>query len=144
MTRELWPCCRCGGSGSRNIGTSGYCGAHLAELYAAFEPLVFALHGVGLPCGQVRPDLGPALEDLRCVACGAGWVGVAGESCAWCERSKAVLTAHQHDLALQPPEVLTESTLTAWGEQLRLAVAAEVVTRAEAERVWRRAVQLVA
>ena len=144
MTAELWPCWKCGGAGSRNVGTRGYCGAHLAELFADFDPAVWSFNGVGLPCGRLRPELGAAVEDLQCVACSASWVGLAGDSCAWCRRSSEVLVRHEHNVVLQVPEAANEQTLTAWGDRLRRSVDAQIITRAEAEHAWHRAVRNVA
>lgn len=141
MTAELWPCWRCSGTGSRNVGTRGYCGDHLAELLATFDPDVFALGGLGLPCGAHRPEFGPVVQDLRCCSCGAGWVGLAGESCVWCARSRQVLIAHEHDTLLRPPESDDERVVLAWGERLRRAVDVGILTKQEAERAWRRAVR---
>lgn len=144
MTAPLWPCWKCGGAGSRNLLRLGYCSTHLAELFAGFDPAIWSMHGVGLPCGALRPEHGPAVEDLRCVACGATWVGLAGEPCTWCQRSRDVLVAHEHDMVLRVPEQANERTLTTWGERLRRAVDTQIITRAEAERAWRRAVHHVA
>ncbi|MDO8363051.1 MAG: hypothetical protein Q7V88_09145 [Actinomycetota bacterium] len=51
-------------------------------------------------------------------------------------------------MLLTVPEVAegdeVDRVLTAWGERLRLAVDAGIVTRDEATRVWRRAVSLAA
>lgn len=141
LSAALWPCWRCGATSSRAVGTRGYCSTHLAELLATFDPAVFALGGSGLPCGAQRPELGPAVEDLRCVACGATWAGLAGELCAWCVRSRQALLDHERDLLLRLPDELDdERVVLAWGDRLRRAVDVGLVTKPEAERVWRRAV----
>ena len=68
MTVDLWPCHRCGAPGVKNLGARGWCGRHLAGLYARFDPAVFRLNGVGLPAGVNRPEYGPDACELRCVA----------------------------------------------------------------------------
>lgn len=93
-----WPCHRCGAPGVRNLGADGWCATHLAALLATFDPVVFVPAGVGLPCGVVRPEFGPDMADLRCVACGAVWVGVAGEQCGWCVTRWEIQCAHQDEI----------------------------------------------
>ena len=137
-------CWRCNAPAVQSKGTRDYCGTHLAELLRGFDPSIWAANGVGLPCGLLRPEYGPLVEDLRCVACGAGWAGLAGDPCEWCRRSREVLIDHEHDLVLQVPEVADESSLTVWGDRLRRAVDAGIIERREAERAWRRAVRHVA
>ena len=93
-----WPCHRCAAPGVRNLCSEGWCAQHLAALYATFDPAVFALHGVGLPVGTDG-------HQLRCVACGATWWGLAGEACTWCFNAwQRLHIEHQAELALQPPE----------------------------------------
>jgi hypothetical protein len=139
-----WPCWRCGAVGSRNVGSHGYCGTHLAELFRTFDPGVWAMNGVGLPVGRLRPEFGPCMEDLECIACGAGWSGVAGDRCEWCRSAREAVTAHQRELVLRVPDVgdheHADEVLYAWGQRLETAVAAGVVSRDEAARAWRRAV----
>ena len=76
-----WSCSECGGTGVRNLGTRGYCAAHLSELYSRFDPVVFGLNGVMIQAGKMRPDWGPAFCDVECVACATTEVGIVGEHC---------------------------------------------------------------
>ena len=139
------PCWRCGNPGVRTVAASSYCSTHLAELYRSYNPEVWALNGVGLPVGRMRPEFGPLIEDLQCCACGATWSAVAGDRCGWCRASRERLIAHQRDLLLRRPEVAStdneEATLLAWGDRLKDAVTAGIVTKDEAARAWRRAVR---
>lgn len=139
-----WPCWRCGLPGARNCGSRGYCGTHLAELLRTFNPAIWTTNGVGLPLGRMRPEFGPMMEDLQCVACGATWSGVAGTHCEWCRATRERIIAHQRDLVLRVPDVdedqHADQVLYAWGERLETAVSAGIVTRDEAARAWRRGV----
>ncbi len=137
-------CCRCGSAGVRTVAADSYCSTHLAELYRSYNPEVWALNGVGLPIGRMRPEYGPMIEDLECIACGAGWSSVAGARCEWCRASRERLIAHQRDLLLKVPDDRREATLLAWGDRLKDAVTAGIVTKDEAARAWRRAVRDVA
>ena len=142
--RPLGPCSRCGAPGVRSLGVDDLCGSHLAELLSTFAPSVWAFNGLGLPAGRQRPDLGPSVEELRCIACGATWCGLAGDRCAFCRRSAEHLAAHTRAMLLAVPEVAdganADDVLRAWGARLRRGVDAGVVTRDEAERTWKRAV----
>ena len=95
---EIWPCNKCGSDGDRNLGVEGFCSTHLAELYAKFDPVVFALNGVGLATGLARPEFGPSIFDLTCCACGATWAGVTGEHCQWCDRQYLLLLKYQDEI----------------------------------------------
>ena len=134
-----WECHVCGGPGVRNVGTQGFCGAHLTELYVSFSPEVFAsMHGVGLQYGPMRPDWGPAYADLECSACEAAWTGVPGDACWWCQRSHAVMLEHQAELVLARPDVHRadaryEPAMSAWARRLANAVKAGVV---DERRAW--------
>lgn len=150
MTGAPWPCSTCGQAGVRNVGVKGYCGEHLARLFRTFTHEVWQLNGVGLQAGVLRPEFGPLMADLECIACRATWVGVPGDACAYCRRHRALLIEHQRDLLLrQPPHPSDEDTapldqrLMAWGERLRCAVLSGLVTRDEAQQAWRRAVDNV-
>jgi hypothetical protein len=140
-----WPCSTCGAPGIRNLGTRGYCGGHLAEVYRRFSPEVWKLRGIGLQDGARRPDHGPECMELRCVACGATWVGPMLEHCYWCERSHARMLDHQAELVLEPPDTDPddrnhEDRMRAWAERLARAVDAGLVTRERALSVWHREV----
>lgn len=129
----LWPCSTCGADGVRNLGTEGFCSTHLAHLYARLDPAVFRLRGAGLPGRTVNPD------DLTCPACGATWVGLAGDPCAWCARMLDQMQESAADAALDPPDLDANDArypqaLRAWAERLDVAVAAGIVDRATAQR----------
>lgn len=100
-TQEVWPCHQCGNPGVRNLGLEGWCPIHLGELYATFDPVVFALNGVGLQSGLHRPEYGPLYYDLTCCACGATWAGVPGESCQWCDRQYELMLKYQAEIDKQ-------------------------------------------
>lgn len=146
MTRtERWDCVECAGPGVRNLGTNGYCGAHLSQLYSRFDPLVFGLHGVMVQSGKMRPDFGPAFADCVCIACGATEVAIVGESCAWCLRGHEIVLAWQIEILLRRPDVDSgdqrySSAIDAWAERLARAVLAGVVDRHVARRVLEREV----
>ena len=142
---DLWPCTRCGGRGVRNLGTEGWCALHLGELLATFDPAVFDLAGVGVIEGPARPDIFPGAHDLRCVACGATWVGAPLSPCPWCDRLRASMVRHSAELVMRPPDVAVghprrEDALLAWADRLERAVAAELITRDRAEAALRREV----
>ena len=140
-----WPCTRCGLPGIKNLGTVGYCAEHLRQLYERFSPDVFALAGVGLQNGPLRPEWGPGVADLECNSCGAGWTGLVGEACWWCERSRSVLIQHQADRLVEAPNVdpsaeRYEPEMLAWRARLLGAVEVGVLEKARAASAWRRAV----
>ena len=139
-----WPCNTCGAEGVRNLGTEGFCATHLTRLYATFDPSVWALAGVGLVTGPPRPDVGPALHDLTCNACGATWAGIPGDPCGWCQTSAERQLEHQQQLTLTPPDVdpddaLWATRIMAWNERLDVAVTAGVITERQARTAWRKA-----
>lgn len=140
-----WPCTRCGAAGVRNVSNRGYCGTHLSELLAGFSPSSWDANGIGVIAGAAAPDLGPDVYRLRCPACDATWYGIPGARCAYCRRHREHLAAAARAQVLAPPEpvdgVPYDVTLTAWGERLRNAVEARIVTRHEAERAWREVVR---
>lgn len=155
-----WDCSECGAPGFQNVYSRGYCVSHLAELYRAFSPEVWDLAGVGLPEGR-RPDHGEECFDLRCVACGATWVGAAFDPCGWCERERERLVADQRRQLLDPPWLASDAgdprydelsaldqavwdrtrgqrrdadSLEIWVGRLARAVEAGVITEDEARR----------
>lgn len=145
MTPQPWACVRCGAPGTRNLGTSGYCGNHLTELLDTFDPSIWAANGIGLPRGLERPEFGTGQADLTCIACGATWVGAPADHCGWCRRSRELLADHQRSILLRVPEIDpdhqdADTVLMAWGARLRRAVEAGVLTRSQAKTVWHRAV----
>ena len=145
MTTAPWPCSRCGTPGVRNIAASAFCGTHLTELFDTFDPSIWAANGVGLPRGLERPEYGPGNADLTCVACGASWVAVPGDPCPFCGRSRELLAEHQRSLLIRPPDIDAkhqsyDTVMMAWGERLKRAVDAGVLTRTQAQAAWRRGV----
>lgn len=144
MTAQPWPCARCGLPGVRNLGTRGYCSEHLAELFATFDPRVFALAGLGVPSGRARPDLGPSVQELRCIADPTHtWCGVAGERCDYCADERERLLKFERERLLRVPDECGENAIRAWGERLRRSVQCGIITKAEARRVWSKAVNRV-
>jgi hypothetical protein len=130
----------------RNLGNEGFCGAHLTELYRAFDPKVFMVNGVGIQAGPLRPDWGPSYSEVECVACGASWVGIVGEHCPWCAWSHHLLLAWQTELLLTPPDVADvdrrrPDALKAWAHRLATAVKAGIVDERAARRAWDREVR---
>lgn len=142
----LWPCCKCDAPGIRNLGTQGWCPVHLEQLYAGFDPSVFAFNGKGIQTGPLRPDWGPLYAELTCNACGAGWVGPVGESCTWCAEAFLRTVAWQAEQTLTPPDVdpddvRRKEALIAWSDRLWVAVEAGIVGQDLAERTLAREVQ---
>jgi hypothetical protein len=135
-------CHACPATAVRTLGTVDYCPAHLAALYARFDPAVLHHHGVGVQTGRQRADFGPGYAELSCVACEATWVGLPGEACWWCARTRRIDLEHQADLALTPPEVdPSDATyidrMNAWRDRLRVAVEAGTIDQTHAERAWK-------
>jgi hypothetical protein len=133
-----WPCSQCGAAGFRNVYARGYCATHLAELYACFDVDVWDGQGVGVLDVGHRPDHGPEFYDLRCVVCGATWVGPLLAPCTWCSDVLARNLIWQAELTLTPPDVdpddaTYDARMAAWAERLRRAIEAGIVTTAEAD-----------
>lgn len=142
ITREPWSCGICGAPGVRNIGISGWCPVHLAELYATFDPAVFQVPGVGLQVGQAHRELGPLHADLCCTVCGATWVGVVGEPCMFCEARLTATRDHQRELLLRPPDVRREArnyeaVMRAWLDRLTTGYECGLIERNEALNAYR-------
>ena len=136
---NLWPCHKCGNPGAKNLGTQGWCSTHLAALYETFTPTIWKLDGgIGLPCGRQRPDLGPAIQELRCCACQATWAGLVGEQCTYCTLTHNATIGHQAELALTPPDNHDEHALQAWAARMRTAEQAGIITHNQAQQAWKR------
>ena len=140
-----WRCTECEGPGVRNLGSRGYCAAHLSELYSRFDAQVFGLQGIMIQAGRMRPDWGPAFCDVACVACGATACGIVGEACWWCQRSHEIVIAWQVELTLRRPDVDPSdqrypSAMKAWARRLANAVNAGVIDAMIADTAWRKAV----
>lgn len=136
-------CHACGVPAVRRLGAQGFCSAHLEELFAGFDPAVFAYRGIGHQNGPLHPEFGPQFAELACNACTASWVGIPGEQCSWCQRSYDALLEHQAQLALTPPDVdlddaARDHALEAWEDRLWVAVQAGVVEPHAAARIVRR------
>lgn len=104
---------------------------------------------VGMPCGQYRPELGPAIRDLECNVCGAGWAGIVGDPCGWCQRGREIQLDHQADLLLRAPDVdpdddLYRSRMKGWADRMIIGVTAGLITARQAETAWTRNVKAVA
>lgn len=131
----LWPCSTCGADGYRNMGTQGFCAAHMAELLATFDPVSFGPVGVGLPGRSADPN------ELSCARCGATWVGVLGEDCFWCWRTFLQMVDHQAERAMEPPSDDVkdrQAALVAWAKRLAVAVKAGLVDEQQARRALAR------
>lgn len=132
----LWPCTSCGSPGVMNLGTHGYCSAHLRELFAGFKSSAIANAGIGLG-ESMATQFGQGFRWLTCVSCGAEWAERPGSRCVWCTRRVANQIAHQRDLDLTPPDVDAadarhDAAVEAWAARLRVAVEARRVSRSEA------------
>jgi hypothetical protein len=102
------------------------------------------LDGIGQQTGPLRPDWGDGWADLVCDRCGAGWTGIIGEECWWCWRALERMRQWQAELTLTPPEIDADDeryvgAMEAWAERLAVAVDAEIITEAQADRAWQRA-----
>ena len=149
MSYLLWPCHECNGAGVRNVGSQGFCGAHLAALYLTLNKNVFAFNGIGNQSGVMRPDFGPAHAHLECNACEATWIGIPGERCDWCVTSHLALVAHQAERVMQAPDVDPDDprytdAMRAWGQRLAIAADAGLIDRDSAERLINRELQRAA
>lgn len=104
---------------------------------------------VGLPCGRRRPEYGPAIQDLQCNNCGATWCGITGEPCDWCADALERQQEHQAELLLQPPDVERDDVnydvrMRAWLGRMKVGVTAQLITKQQAERAFRRTQRMVA
>jgi hypothetical protein len=75
-----------------------------------------------------------------CQRCAASWWGHPDDPCDWCARSIAAARALAREQLLDPPHE-DGPALEHWGEELREAVRDGIIDKAEAEQVWRQAVQ---
>lgn len=143
------PCSTCGAPSVWSWATVDYCADHASAPLEMIGPAAwqYAGRGLAVQCGRRRPDHGADSAEVRCPHpdCGAQWVGRVGEPCAWCLRRLEVQRLYQRDLALRPPErPATDVALTRWGERLKVAADAGIITRDEAAHAWRKAVRHVA
>jgi len=145
MNAAPWPCSTCGAPGVKNLGTKGYCAAHLTDLYRMFDVEVWNGRGIGLQAGPRRPDHGPEFAELECAVCSATWVGTLFEPCGWCEHTIDAMRAGQVRLLLNPElpdvdDVRHDGAIRGWGERLARGVEAGLITDAAAMQAWRKVV----
>lgn len=141
-TAVLWDCAECGDAGVLNLGTNGYCPAHLAEVFAKFKSPALSNVGRGLG-GSLAGQFGPNFRHLTCVSCGATWAGVIWSLCPWCLRASAQQLARQAEATLTAPDVdVTDERyndrLAAWVERLRRAVDVGIIEESDAVHAVRR------
>lgn len=101
-----------------------------------------SLPGTGRQDGPLRPDWGDGWAVLRCDACDASWVGPIDEMCSWCREALERMQMDQARRVLTPPEVDADDIswrrqMDAWGQRLEVAVAADLISQAQADRAWR-------
>lgn len=128
-----YDCTVCGEPGYRDLGTKSYCAAHLAELYAKFDPSHFGVIGYGLPDGPWQ----------RCIRCGATWDGHVGQACRWCWTEYESLLRLSAEAVLEPPledvdDARRANALAAWAKRLAAAVKAELITEQDARTAMQR------
>lgn len=80
---------------------------------------------------------------LACNACGATWVGFAGEPCQWCIDALERQQEHQAELLLQPPDVSPDDVLygdrmRGWADCMAVGVEAGLITVKQAENTLAR------
>lgn len=80
----------------------------------------------------------------RCDDCGAMWEGDGGDECGWCAEALERQRQWHAEQMLQAPEVdpddiRYDGVMQGWAERLAVAVGAELITRQQAERAWKRA-----
>ncbi len=103
-------------------------------------------HGTMLQTGRKRPDFGNAFADCTCTACSYQAVAPVGEPCGPCVASAEQQRAWQAEKVLTPPDIdpddrNRDGRLKAWAERLARAVAAELITEAQARMVLKREVR---
>lgn len=142
--------CQCGEAAARTVGSVAYCQPCADDLLDGIRERLRArdvLQGwgqaVAATCDGVELLPGEAL--LRCVSCGAGWVGRHGDPCGWCEHSLVLLQRDQSERLLRPelPEHgdrRRPGALKGWAGRLNRGAEAGLVTAAQARRAWRREV----
>jgi hypothetical protein len=99
--------------------------------------------GYGCQSGPLRPDYGDNWAEVECNLCGAGWVGIIEEDCAYCELREERTLVDQKRLLLWPnlPDIddsARPNAIGAWAERLALGVTAEIITRQEARHAFDR------
>jgi len=149
---NAWPCHACDAPGLKNLGTRGYCEAHLEAFLGPIRWRImdgYGLSGVGRLRGVLRPEYGPLVGDLECTTCKATWTGQVGMACEWCEQQLAYAQRFQAELLLTIPDINAahknyEGSMRGWAERLQRGVEAGLIADADASRAWGKAVQNVA
>lgn len=83
------------------------------------------------------------VELVCCGECGATWHGYAEDECDWCAAAEERQRRWQAEMVLTAPDVDPEDiafdgATRGWADRLAVAVEAELITREQAERAWRR------
>jgi hypothetical protein len=133
-------CRDCGDPAERTLGAVALCHECADKILDPIRARVIeaaTLDGAGHQCGAMRPDFGRHAADLQCRSCRAGWVGIPGEPCQWCEHRWEAALVEQHEIVLapalpEPTDARFEIAAVAWAERLGVAVRAGIVTEAEA------------
>jgi hypothetical protein len=131
----------------KNLGSRGYCAAHLADFYRrCISPETWAWRGAGLGL-PITPIDDEGFAILECSACRATWAGAPFTDCSWCIEAAARQRQWQAELVLQPPGIIGgmanreyPGVMSGWADRLANAVKAGLISRQQAERAWRRAV----
>jgi hypothetical protein len=93
--------------------------------------------GKGQQTGPLRADWGSGFADLGCDRCDATWVGPPAEPCPWCFDRYQDVHERQRLLVLEPPD--NPSAYVEWGQRLKRAVEAGIITETDADHAWERA-----
>lgn len=137
-------CSRCGQPATKAIATTDFCDTchhnFLQPLRDKHQPPT--LHGTGKPIG---PTNGPHTQ-LQCNQCNATWTGTPNEPCNYCAHQYQYALRWQAELTLTPPDIdpddiNRDNTLNEWGQRLRRAVQAEIITLQQAQHTWSKATQ---
>lgn len=136
-------CTRCGAPAVRQLALDGYCLSHLVELLRTFSPNAWGDVGVMLPAGPRHPEWGDDQYDCTCARCGATHIAAPLEACPWCIDSVHARNQHQRELLLTPPDVDPAdqnfaAVVNAWGDRMERGILAGLITRSQADAVWRR------
>ncbi len=150
-------CTRCAAAAVRTLGTEDLCGACAEQILAPIRARVIERDGptaittavdgsgIGRQNGPLRPDYAPGWADLACDQCGATWVGLIGQACAWCQAAIDGYLNRRRTATLTPPAVHSDDrrrprVLATWVERLDWAVEAELISVQDASNAYRKAV----
>ena len=145
-------CRDCGEPAERTLCAVALCHACAETILDPIRARVIdaaTLDGGGHQCGALRPEFGRHAADLQCRSCRAGWVGIPGQPCPWCEHRREAALVEQRKLVLRsllPPstDARFDAAAAAWVERVKVAVRGGIVTEAEARAAARKAVPDVA